>query len=245
MSNSETSADSAARALKERVNLAFLDYEPREVFNALKHAEESQNKFLLLGTGLHLFTVDHDNVGYEHVVRQDWTGEEKKHDSDLWLNVAPENILYGADVLDSGLFGKVEDGRLTSKTFPLDQNPIDLCDLFFALASKMCHMQDIGALSDNKFSKISKQGYTLYTALAMHIPARASVDPCRAEIVMAVKPPHPDNGRLRPETNTHPPLFNLSKYHILPNPIDNKHPAALPPHKPSALYVPAPAHKLA
>ena len=79
----------------------------------------------------------------------------------------------------------------------------------------------------------------------MHIPGQTSVDPCRAEIVMAVKPSHPDNGRLRPEANLHPPLFNLSKYHVLPNPIDNKHPAALPPHKPSALYVPASAHKLA
>jgi hypothetical protein len=245
MSNSETPADSAACALKERVNQAFLDYEPREVFNALKQAENSQNKFLLLGTGICLFTVNHDNVGYESVVRQDWTGEERKKNADLWLNVAQGDILYGTDVLDSGLFGRVKDGKLTSRTFPLDQSPLDLCNLFFALASKMCRMQDIAALSDNRFVAVRGRGYELYTALAMHIPGKTSVDPCRAEIVMAVKIPHPDNGRLRPETNTHPPLFNFSKYHVLPNPIDNKHPPALPPHKPSALYVPALAHKLA
>lgn len=245
MSNSETPADSATRTLKDRVNQAFLAHGPRDVFNALRTAEDSQKKFLLLGTGICLFTVNHDNVGYESVVRQDWTGEERKKTADLWLNVSPENIIYGAGVLESGLFGRVKDGKLTSRNFPLDQSPLDLCNLFFALASKMCHMQDIEALSGSRFSKIFKQGCTLYTALAMHIPGQASVDPCRAEIVMAVRFHRPDNGRLRPETNTHPPLFNISTYPVLPNPIDNKHPAALPPNKPSALYVPDPAHKLA
>lgn len=245
MSDSETPADSAACALKERVNQAFEGYGPREVLNALGRAENSQNKFLLLGTGICLFTVDHDNIGYESVVRQDWTGEERKKNADLWLNVSPENIVYGAGVLDSGLFGGFKDGKLTSRTFPLDQTPLDLCNLFFALSAKMCRLQDIEALSDSRFAAVRGRGYELYTALAMHIPGQASVDPCRAEIVMAVKVPLPDKSRLSPETNTHPPLFNLSKYHVLPNPIDNKRPAALPPHKPSALYVPALAHKLA
>ncbi len=245
MSDSETPADSAACALKERVNQAFEGYGPREVLNALGRAENSQKRFLLLGTGLHLFTVDHDNVGYEHVVWQDWTGEEKKKKPALQLNVSPGDIVYGEDVLDSGLFGRVQDGKLTSRTFPLDQNPLDLCDLFFALSAKMCHMQDIGVLSDNRFAAVRGRGYELYTALAMHIPGQTSVDSCCAEIVMAVRIPHPDKSRLRPETNTHPPLFNLSGNSVLPNQLDNKCRPALPPHKPSALYVPSLAHKLA
>lgn len=247
MSDSETPADSAARTLKERISQAFLAYEPRQVFKHLADAEASHKPFLLLGTSIHLFTVLHDRVTYEMRTRQSLTSKDKR-DPDLWLLTNPADIHYGPDVLESALFGQTENDRLVSRNFNLNRDSIDLSDLFFALGGKMGNIQDIEAFTDDRFGAIlKKRGYTPYTALAMHIPEQISVDPCRAEIVLAIKFPVPDNCRLRPEpgVDTHPPLFNRSRnYRVLPNPIDEKHPRSLRACEPSALYVSAPAHKL-
>lgn len=199
---SESASPPPLQYFTNGVNDALARITPQAAFNAASGLKQNGAAYALIGTGITLMSVRPHKVENKRIERTcmgEGTGTFFH-----WLQADRENVHYDRDALASGLFGPVSEGKLSDPAFDLARKDLDLCNVFLALSRGMYDLQDLpAAIKHNGYA--GRQGYQAFVALAAHMPEPPSMQPYKAEIVLALaKTGAPDL-----------PLFNLGKVEIV------------------------------
>lgn len=195
--------------LKDRINTALARLNVRKAYDALGVAASKQAKYALIPLGIPLMSVRPHLVESKSIERTrmgEGTGQYFH-----WLQTDRASIRYEADVLESSLFGPVKDGRLASPAYDLARKDQDLCNVFFALAGGMYDLQDEPALQvlqqglADEARKVEGKPAQAFLSVAAHAPREGSMQPFRAELVLALA---------MPET-VDTPLINLTPFELV------------------------------
>lgn len=191
--------------LKERINNALAPV-AKSASAAFKQAKANNRAYALLGTGINVFTVP-SNLVTESMPPRNFLGRVPL-DPLLYLDVAPQNIRYGEDVLESGMFGESRNGELVNPAFSLQDgtDKIDLCNIFLCCSYGLSELQDLPALRPLARS-LDRQNLKVFVALAGHVPQTPSVRPYAAEIALVVCR----------DNEAEKPLFNLGDHVLRPS----------------------------
>lgn len=209
MSDNALPQHSPSSSLKDRINAALAKIDPVEAYERMCTARSMHLDYALLPLGIKLMTVRPDQVEEKSIERT--CMGEGTGDYFTWLQVNRTDVRYGQDVLESGLFGPANESGLCDASFDLQRPDLDLCNVFFALSGGIYELQEEPGLQK------LQQGITKHVHSSDHLPTQAfialvarapeegSMQPYRAELVLAVA-----------ETDKlDTPVFNLTPFELV------------------------------
>ena len=104
---------------------------------------------------------------------------------DLYLDTKMQAVRFGAGVMQSGLMGALDQGRLIDSPFKLNEEDIDLCNVFYALSHQFAghkYKADLSRLN----ARLQQRQLKAFPAISIAAPDTPGESSYKAELVLAV-----------------------------------------------------------